>query len=267
MFRLHVEKTMLPKGALKHKVAIITGGGTGLGKAMAIEFAKLGAHIVIASRNKENLETAAEEIGKYSTQVLAVPTDVRDYDQVQNMVQKTVDTFGGIHILVNNAGANFKVPALEMSKNAWNAVVNIVLNGTWYCSQLVGRQMAKQGGGVILNIGSVSAWNGRPLNAHSSAAKAGVLALTRTLAVEWAPYGIRVNMLTPGPIEGTGAAVQLWNSPEEAQRVVEGIPLKRFGTKQELASLASYLVSDYAAFVTGACFVMDGGGWLNKVRF
>ena len=183
------------------------------------------------------------------------------------MVSTTKEKFGKIDILVNNAAGNFLVEALEMSVNAWNAVVNIVLNGTFYCSQAVAKEFVSQKrGGAILNIGSVHAWTGGPLTAHSSAAKAGVLSLTKSLAVEWAEYDIRVNMIAPGPIEDTGAVTQLWSTPEQAEEVLKGIPLNRLGTPQEIANLASYLVSDYASFVTGSCFVIDGAGSLKKRR-
>ncbi|WP_413299840.1 SDR family oxidoreductase [Bacillus sp. 1P10SD] len=262
------KKSMLKEGSLAGKVAIITGGATGLGKAMAMEFARLGANIVIASRNKENLMKAEEEISKLGTEVLSIQTDVRRPDQVNRMVSTTVDRFGEINILVNNAAGNFRVKSMEMSVNAWNAVINIVLNGTFYCSQAVGKQMAKQGnGGSILNIGSVHAWTGSPLTAHSAAAKAGVLALTKSLAVEWAPHHIRTNMIAPGPIADTGAVTQLWPTPEDAALILNNIPAQRFGHLQEIANLASFLVSDYASYVSGACYVVDGAGWLNKGKY
>ncbi len=262
------KQPMLPDGALAGKAAIITGGATGLGKAMAKEFARLGADIVIASRKQENLDKAADEIAAYGTRVLTVQTDVRVPEQVQNMVDTTVRELGKIDILVNNAAGNFIVNSLDMSINAWNAVINIVLNGTWYCTQTAARQMVKQGhGGSILNVGATYSWTGGPYVAHSAAAKAGVLALTRTLAVEWAPYGIRTNMITPGPVEDTGAVQQLWPTPEQAEAVLKGVPLRRLAVPQEVANLAAYLVSDYASYVTGACFVLDGGSWLNKGSF
>jgi NAD(P)-dependent dehydrogenase (short-subunit alcohol dehydrogenase family) len=262
---LKYKQSMLSEGALKGKVAIITGGATGLGKAMAKEFARLGANIVIASRNLENLEKAASEISRFNTKVVFVQTDVRYPQQVENMVTKAVNEFGKINILVNNAAGNFRIPSLEMSVNAWNTVVNIVLHGTWYCSQAVAKQMVNQGtGGAILNIGSTHVWSGNPGTAHSTAAKAGVLALTKTLSVEWAPHCIRVNLIAPGPIEGTGATEQLWSTPEQAEAVLKRIPLGRIGTPQEVANLASYIVSDYADYVSGASFVLDGAGHLNK---
>jgi NAD(P)-dependent dehydrogenase (short-subunit alcohol dehydrogenase family) len=258
-------ESMMREGTLTGKIAIITGGATGLGKAMALEFARLGANIAIASRKEENLKLAVKEISKYNTKVIYVKTDIRHPDQVEQMITTVVRELGKIDILVNNAAGNFRVPSLEMSINAWNSVVNIVLNGTWYCSQLAARQMIDQGtGGNILNIGSTHVWSGNPGTAHSTAAKAAVLALTKTLAVEWAPYQIRVNLLAPGPIKETGAAEQLWKTKEMAQEVVNRIPLKRFGTPQEVANLASFLVSEYASYVTGASFIIDGAGHLNK---
>jgi len=258
-------KAMLPVGALEGKVAIITGGGTGLGKSMAIEFARLGANIVIASRNQEHLEKAASEIAIHNSKVQSIQTDVRHPEQIEKMVQKTVKDFGKIDILVNNAAGNFRVPSLEMSSNAWNTVVSIVLNGTWYCSQAVARQMVTQKhGGAILNIGSTHVWSGNPGTAHSTSAKAAVLALTKTLAVEWAKHRIRVNYLAPGPIEGTGAADQLWATPELENAVLNRIPSGRMGVPKEVANLASYLVSDFADYVSGASFIIDGGGHLNK---
>lgn len=264
----NTKQPMLPEGALAGKVAIITGGATGLGKAMAIEFARLGANIVIASRKQEKLDLAAEEIAAYGTKVITVQTDVREPDQVQNMVDTTVAELGKIDILINNAAGNFLVNAIDMSINAWNSVINIVLNGTWYCSQAVAKEMIKQGNpGAILNVGATYAWTGGPLTAHSAAAKGGVLSLTRTLAVEWAPHNIRVNMITPGSTAETGAVAQLWATPEQEQEILSLVPLNRLATKQEVANLASYLVSDYANYVTGSCHVIDGGRWLNQGRF
>ncbi|RKQ35896.1 2,4-dienoyl-CoA reductase [Oceanobacillus halophilus] len=250
---------------MEGKSIIITGGATGLGKAMAMEFARLGADIVIASRNLENLEKAAKEISTFNNKVIVTQTDVRSPEQVEKMVRRAVEENGKIDILVNNAAGNFRVPSLDMSVNAWNSVVDIVLHGTWYCSQEVGRQMVFQKtGGNILNIGSTHVWSGNPGTAHSTAAKAGVLALTKTLAVEWAQENIRVNLIAPGPIEGTGAAEQLWSTPELEKAVLNRIPSGRMGTPKEVAYLASYLVSDYASYVTGSSFVIDGAGHLNK---
>ena len=258
-------KTMLPKGTLDGKVSIITGGATGIGKEIAAELAALGSNIVLASRNIEKLHQAADDIKKLGVEVIPIQTDIRDPEQIKNMIEITTVHFGRLDILINNAAGNFKVKSEEMSVNAWNSVVNIVLNGTWYCSQEAGKAMILAGkGGAILNIGSAHIWTGNPLTAHSTSAKAGVLSLTKTLAREWASYNIRVNMLAPGPIEGTGATNQLWASEEEANKVLQSVPLKRLGSSKEVAHLASYLVSDYSSYVSGACYVIDGAASINK---
>jgi NAD(P)-dependent dehydrogenase (short-subunit alcohol dehydrogenase family) len=260
-----VIETMLPRDSLKGKISIITGGGSGIGKAIANELAALGSNIVIASRNIERLEKAAQEIKAIGVEVLTVQTDIRNANQVKNLIKQTLEYFGQIDILVNNAAGNFKVKSQDMSVNAWNSVINIVLNGTWYCSQEAGRHMIESGkGGSILNIGSAHIWTGNPLTVHSTSAKAGVLSLTKSLSREWAPYNIRVNMLAPGPIGGTDATKQLWATDEEQSKVLQSVPLGRLGNSKEVAELSSYLVSDYARYVTGACYVIDGGASIHK---
>lgn len=259
---------MLPPGALQGRVALITGGGTGLGKAMAQEFARLGARLVLASRKREHLDPAAADLAAAGAEVLAVPMDVRNPDDVDRTVQAALDRFGRIDILVNNAAGNFVCRAEDLSVGGWNAVVGIVLNGTFYMSRAVGRHMIQRGGGgAILNVLATYAWTGGPDTVHSAAAKAGVLAMTRTLAVEWARHGIRVNAIAPGPVDGTGAAPALWPTEEARQRVIAQVPLGRMGRPEEIAWAAAYLVSDYAAFISGECLVIDGGHWLNKEGF
>lgn len=259
---------MLPEGTLSGRVAIITGGGTGLGKAMAQEFSRLGAAVVLASRKPENLEPTARAIEAAGGRALAVPTDVRDPAQVDRMLARALEAFGQVDILVNNAAGNFICPAEELSVNGWNAVVNIVLNGTFYCSRAVGKAMIAAGrGGNILNIIATYAWTGNPGTIHSAAAKAGVLAMTRTLAVEWARYGIRTNAIAPGPTETEGAGAQLWASPEARAWILRDVPLGRFGRPEEVAWVASYLVSDYGSYFNGEVVTLDGGQWLNKGMF
>lgn len=260
---------MLPQGTLSGKVALITGGGTGLGKAMALEFGRLGANLVLASRKPENLEPAAAEIRNATgAEVLTAATDVRNPDEVDRTVQASLDRFGQIDILVNNAAGNFVVPAEKLSINGWNAVINIVLNGSFYMSRAVGLHMIERGaGGAILNILATYAWTGGPGTIHSAAAKAGVLAMTRTLAVEWARYGIRTNAIAPGPVDGTGAAPQLWPTEADRQAILSSLPLGRFGEAQEIANAAAYLVSEYGAYINGECLTIDGGAWLNQGRF
>lgn len=263
-----VPGAMLAEGGLSQKVAIVTGGGSGLGREMAVEFARLGARVVVAGRREANLQQTVAMIAEAGGEALAVPTDVRQPDQVEHLVGRTVQRFGRVDILVNNAAGNFVCPAEELSANGWRSVVGIVLDGTFYCSQAVGKQMIRQGeGGTILNIIATYAWTGSPGVVHSASAKAGVLAMTRTLAVEWAKHGIRVNAIAPGPIDGTGAGPQLWPTEEARAAVLEGVPLGRFGTAEELAWAASYLVSDYAGYISGECLTMDGAMWLQKMRF
>lgn len=261
-------RPLLPPGTLAGRAAIITGGGTGLGRAMARELARLGARVVLTSRNLEHLEPAAAEIRAAGGEAYAIPCDVREPDQVARMVEEAVARCRGVDILVNNAAGNFVVPAENLSPRGWRAVVGIVLDGTFYCSREVGLRMIRQGrGGAILNILATYAWTGGPGTVHSAAAKAGVLALTRTLAVEWARYGIRVNAIAPGPVDTEGARAQLWPTAEVQQFIRKHIPLQRFGREEEIAHAASYLVSDYAGYITGECLVVDGGQWLGKGIF
>jgi len=259
---------MLPGGTLQDRVAIITGGSSGLGLAMARHFGQLGAAVALAARNGERLDAAVRELESQGIAALGVPTDVRDPAQVDRLLAAALERFQRVDILVNNAAGNFVCPAHELSVGGWNAVVNIVLNGTFYCTRAVGRHWIEQGRpGSILNIVATYAWMGGPGTVHSAAAKAGVLAMTRTLAVEWAPYRIRVNALAPGPIDKTGGAAQLWPTQEAAERLRSHIPLGRFGEPEEVAHAAAYLVSDYASFITGECLVIDGGGWLGRNLF
>jgi NAD(P)-dependent dehydrogenase (short-subunit alcohol dehydrogenase family) len=261
---------MLPEKTLAGRVAIITGGGTGIGQAIAHEYARLGARLVLASRSAEHLETAVRELqSKFAgVEVAAVPTDVRAPEQVERLCRETVHQFGGIDILVNNAAGNFICPAEKLSPNGWNAVVNIVLNGSYYCSRAAGLRMIESGrGGSILNIVATYAWTGGPGTVHSACAKAGVVCMTRTLAVEWARYKVRVNAVAPGPVETEGAGAKLWASPEARQAMLKTVPRGRMGNTKEIAQACAYLVSNYADFITGEVLVVDGGQWLGKGMF
>jgi len=256
---------MLPAGSLADRVALITGGGTGLGLQMARTFAELGARIAIASRNPEHLDPAVEELREAGTDAISIPTDVTDPHQARAMASRTREHFGRIDILVNNAAGNFIRPAERLPEAAFRKVIDIVLNGTFNCSRAVGQQMIEQAcGGVILNIVAAYAWHGGPGTVHSACAKAGVLAMTRTLAVEWARHRIRVVAIAPGPLATEGASDRLWPSPELEARVRESIPLKRFAKLQEVADAAAYLVSDRAAYTTGDVLTIDGGAWLGR---
>ncbi len=256
---------MLPANTLNQQVAIITGGGTGLGRAMALEYSRLGARLVLASRSREHLEPTVAEIQKDGGEAIAVPTDVRDPAQVDRMIQETKKKFGGIDILVNNAAGNFICKAEELSPNGWRAVVEIVLNGTFFCTRAAGLEMiAQRRGGKILSVLATYAWTGGPGTVHSAAAKAGVLALTRTLAVEWAVHKIRINAIAPGPVATEGASSKLWGNPEAEKKLLSTIPVGRIGNPQEIAQAAAYLVSPYAEYINGETLTMDGGGWLGK---
>jgi NAD(P)-dependent dehydrogenase (short-subunit alcohol dehydrogenase family) len=257
-------QTMLPSGTFQGETAIVTGGGSGIGLGIARELGRLGATVVIAGRKPERLEQAVAQLKDEDIRALAIPTDVRDPAQVEALVDQTLATTGRLDCLVNAAAGNFVVDSEKLSVNGWNAVVNTVLNGTFYCTRAAGLKMIEQGrGGRILSIVASYAWTGGPRTVHSVAAKAGVVAMTRTLAVEWAHYRIRVNGLCPGPTDTEGAR-PLWADPAEAQRLKAKIPVGRFGTVEEMAQAASYLLSPYADFVNGEIFVIDGGEWLGK---
>lgn len=254
---------------LKRQSIIVTGGSSGMGLAMAKKFVKEGANVVITGRNAERLENAKNKILSYGNTVETFQMDVRNIDQVKEMVEFTIDRFGKIDTLVNNAAGNFIVPAEELSPNGWKAVIDIVLNGTFYCSQEVGKYWIREGiQGKILNMVATYSWGAGVGVVHSAAAKAGVLSLTRSLAVEWgSKYGIRVNAIAPGPIERTGGADKLWESEEDIQRTLESVPIKRFGMPEEIAELATFILSDKCLFMNGECVTLDGGQWLNKQPF
>lgn len=253
------------EGILKDRVAIVTGGGSGIGRGIAHSFAQLGAKVVLVGRTMEKLRSVAEEIKKFSVETLCVPTDIREPEQVQEMVKKTVEKFGRVDILINNAAGNFLARTEELSVNGWKAVTGIVLDGTFYCTHAVAQPMIKQKSGSIVNIVATYAWTGNPYTVPSAAAKAGVLAMTRSLGVEWAKYKIRVNAVAPGPIQTEGASKRLWAGFEE--KLAKAVPAGRFGSIDEIAQAVVYLVSDAAAYVTGEVLVVDGGDSLGQSDF
>lgn len=255
--------------SMKDKVAIVTGGSSGMGKYMAKKFVEAEAKVVITGRNIERLVETKKEIEVIPDSVHIVQMDVREIEHVKHMVDQTVQTFGKIDFLVNNAAGNFICPAEQLSVNGWNSVINIVLNGSFYCSSEVGKYWIEKGiKGSIINMVATYAWDAGPGVVHSAAAKAGVLSMTRTLAVEWGrKYGIRVNAIAPGPIERTGGAGKLWESEEAANRTLNSVPLGRLGKPEEIAELAYFLLSDKAAYINGECITMDGGQWLNQYPF
>lgn len=254
---------------MKDKVIIVTGGSSGMGKAMAKRFAADGAKVVITGRTLDRLEEAKKEMEQYEGQVLCIDMDVRDTERVQYTVDETIKTFGKIDGLVNNAAGNFLCAAEDLSINGWNSVIDIVLNGTFYCSQAVGKEWIKSGHkGRILNIVATYSWTAGAGVIHSASAKAGVLAMTRTLAVEWgSKYGITVNAIAPGPIDNTGGAKKLSLSEEAKQQTLDSVPLGRMGQPEEIAGLARFLFSKEAEYINGDCITMDGGQWLNRNPF
>jgi NAD(P)-dependent dehydrogenase (short-subunit alcohol dehydrogenase family) len=255
---------MFEKDILKNKVVLITGGGTGLGKSMAMRFAELGASLVIASRKKEVISKTTSQIREVGAEALGLQCDVRDMDQVNTMVSDTLNQFEKIDILINNAAGNFISPTEMLSTGGFKAVVDIVLMGTFNCTLAVGKEMIKQKKGNILNIVTTYAWTGSGYVVPSASAKAGVLAMTRSLAVEWAKYNIRTNAIAPGPFITDGAWKRLVPPGlNMKKKLKDRIPLKRFGEHLELANLATYLISEQSGYINGEVVTIDGGEWLK----
>jgi NAD(P)-dependent dehydrogenase (short-subunit alcohol dehydrogenase family) len=264
----NMEDVIFTEKVFKDQIVLITGGGTGLGKTSAIRFAELGASgILIAGRREEKLKEAAAEIEKAGAAVETFVVDIRDPNRVEEMVKKCVERFGRIDVLLNNAAGNFPVLAENLSVNGWNAVVNIVLHGTFYCTRAAGLQMIKQKKGSIVSVVHPQALQGGPGNIHSVSAKAGVIVMSRTLAVEWARYNIRVNTIAPGPFRSEGTDKNLWADEQLRTKITEAIPVGRFGTAEEMANAICYLASDYASYITGHMLVVDGGWSLEREGF
>ncbi|UCE04161.1 MAG: SDR family oxidoreductase [Candidatus Latescibacterota bacterium] len=255
---------MLPHDTFRDKCVLVTGGGTGLGLATARQFADLGARLVIASRKREHLEPAAAELRERGAEVLPVVTDVRRPGSVSEMVEAALERFGSIEVLINNAAGNFLAPAEELSPGGWKVVIDIALNGVFYCTREVGLHMIERGYGRIVNVVATYAWTGGPGTVHSAAAKAGVVAMTRTLAVEWARHGVRVNAVCPGLFDSQGARERLWPSAEAQERLRRSVPLQRFASTREVADAITYLASPYADYVNGEVLVIDAGMHLGR---
>lgn len=260
------KNSMLRDDALKGKTIIVTGGGTGLGRAMGTYFLKLGANLVISSRKLDVLKnTAKEMMAETGGKVLALECDVRNTDQVDKMLSDTLAEFGAVDVLLNNAAGNFISPTERLSANAFHTIVDIVLKGTVNCTLALGKHwIAEKQKGTVLNIVTTYAWTGSGYVVPSACAKAGVLALTRSLAVEWAKYNIRLNGIAPGPFPTKGAWDRLLPGDlREKLSMEKKVPLRRVGDHQELANLAAYLVSDFSAYINGEIVTIDGGEWLQ----
>jgi len=261
------QKPMLKDGSLEGKVIVITGGGSGLGRAMTTYFLELGANVVITSRNFEKLQKVKLELEeKTNRKVLPVQCDVRNYNEVEAMLKATLNEYGKVDGLLNNAAGNFISPTERLSSNAFDTIIDIVLKGTKNCTLAFGKHWieAKQNKSTVLNIVTTYAWTGSAYVVPSATAKAGVLAMTRSLAVEWAKYGIRFNAIAPGPFPTKGAWDRLLPGDlKDKFDMKKKIPLKRVGEHQELANLAAYLMSDFSAYMNGEVVTIDGGEWLQ----
>ena len=248
-------------GILEERVAIITGGGTGIGRAIAMELAELGADVVVASRDLQHLEPTVADIRALGRRALAIQTDIRIPAQIEALVEQTRAQLGKIDIHINNAGGQYPAPAVDLSVEGWRSVIDLNLSGTFYCSQVVARQMMHTNGGVIVNIVASFGLRAAPGLAHAAAARAGVINLTRTLALEWAKHNIRVNAVAPGVVMTEAALAEMLIRPDAIESIERAIPLKRLGTPEDIAHVVTFLVSDAAAYITGETIAADGGNW------
>lgn len=250
------------------KVALVTGGGSGIGRGIAERYAAGGGDVVVLGRRIEPLQETARLVEKYGVRAGVVSCDIRDATAVTEAVDGVVRDFGRIDSLVNNAAGNFVVPAEDLSPNGWKAVIDIVLNGTFYATRAAAQHMLAARSGSVLNVIASYAWHGHPGTVHSAAAKGGVLAMTRTLASEWGSRGVRINCISPGPTETEGAGAALWPTDEDRRRVLASVPAGRFTTPAEVAESAAFLLDDRrASYVTGDALSVDGGQWLGKVVY
>jgi NAD(P)-dependent dehydrogenase (short-subunit alcohol dehydrogenase family) len=250
------------------RTALITGGGTGMGRAFALALAGRGAPVAVCGRRAEPIEETAELCRAQGVAALATRADVRDPEAVAAWVAEAGAALGPPRLLINNAAGNFLANAIDLSPNGWRAVIDIVLNGTFYCSSAVARSMREAGvGGAILNVIATYAWTGNPMTAHSAAAKAGVWNLAKSLAVEWAPLGIRVNAMAPGPVDTEAAAAHLFPTEEIRAAMAAGIPAGRLGTLDDVVWAARFLLSPRSSYITGDCLTLDGGEVLEKGMF
>ena len=259
---------MFEKNTLNGKSILVTGGSSGLGLSMAKHFAKFGAKVAICGRNQDKLNKAADELNKIGSQVFAYSIDVRDYDGVGKMIEQIIDEFGELNGLVNNAAGNFLSATEDLSPNGFKAIVDIVLHGTFNATHHFGKRLIEsKKSGTILNIVTTYAESGCGFVLPSACAKAGVLAMTKSLAFEWATYGIRLNAIAPGPFPTEGAWTRLMPDKETEEKFKKRIAMGRYGEHYELANLAVYLMSDLSPYLTGDCITIDGGERLLAGQF
>lgn len=254
-------------GLFRGRTVLVTGGGRGIGKHTALAFARFGANIVIAGRKPENLDPAADEIRGVGAECLAVPTDIRNTEQVDALVQKALQRFGAIDCLINNAGGQFPARPHEISDRGWRAVVDLNLNGTWNMCSRVGPHMLKRGSGSVVNVVHVYSFDrGAPAFAHSGAARAGVVSLTRSLAYYWARHGVTINALAPGSVSTRGLYEEEFSKAEVSDYealAIKDIPAHRLGTTDEVAAVILFLCSPAARYINGAAIVADGAQYLG----
>ncbi len=256
------------QGLFDEKVVLITGGGTGIGKQMALDFGALGAHVVVVARREELLAKTIEEIEAQGGEGSYHTVDIRDEERIEEVVGAVFEAQGGLDVLINNAGGNFISPAMAMSANGFRTVIDINLNGTFLMSKAVGQRWLAAGqGGRIINMSATNAHEGSPLMVHSGASKAGINSITETLAVEWGGSGITVNAVLPGPVRTEGSDKRLWTDEKTVEKMASRIPLGRFATPEDISPLVQFLASEAGGFITGSLITIDGGDRLRSPNF